>query len=60
MEENNLVSFNSFVLKKDLETFTQALYKQTIALQLENEKLLNKIAHLEELLKNVDVPIIGE
>lgn len=59
METNNLISMNQFILKQDLEAFSQALFKQNIALQIENEKLKVKLEHLEQLLKAVDVPVIG-
>ena len=60
MEENNLVSLKGFVLKKDLEAFSQALLTANLKLQVENEELKNKLAHLEEMLKNSkEIPIIG-
>lgn len=58
MQTDNLVSLNQHILKQDLEAFSQALFKLNISLQIENEKLKEKLAHLEELLKSVDVPII--
>lgn len=54
------ISFTSHVLKKDLEAYSQALFKRVTALQLENSELLLKLEHLEMLLKNSNVPIIGE
>lgn len=59
MQTDNLISLNQHILKQDLEAFSQALFKQNIALQIENEKLKVKLEHLEELLKNINVPIIG-
>jgi len=56
---NETISFNHYVLKKDLEVYSQALFKANLALQLENERLQSKLQHLEELLNNVNVPIIG-
>ena len=58
MQTDNLISMNQFILKQDLEAFSQALFKQNIALQIENEKLKVKLEHLEQLLKAVDVPIV--
>lgn len=60
MEDNNLVSLKGFILKKDLEAFSQALLTANLRLQVENEELKNKLAHLEELIKNSkEIPIIG-
>lgn len=58
--ENNTISFTQHVLKKDLEVYANALFKQTVALQIENEGLKEKLAHLEELLKGMEsIPVIG-
>lgn len=57
---NEVISFTQFVLKKDLEVYSQALFKQIQALQLENVMLQSKLEHLEQLLKNMEsIPIIG-
>lgn len=45
--ENNTISFTQHVLKKDLVVYANALFKQTVALQIENEGLKEKLAHLE-------------
>lgn len=56
---NETISFTQYVLKKDLETYSKALFKQVQALQLENAMLQSKLEHLEELLKNIDsIPTI--
>lgn len=56
----DVISFTQYVLRKDLETYSQALFKQVQALQIENEMLQSKLEHLEELLKNsTNIPIIG-
>lgn len=56
---NETISFTQYVLKKDLETYSKALFKQVQALQIENAMLQSKLEHLEELLKNVDsIPTI--
>lgn len=58
--DNNTISFTQHVLKKDLEAYSQALFKQVQALQLENAMLQSKLEHLEELLKfSENIPIIG-
>lgn len=57
---NETISFTQHVLKKDLEAYSQALFKQVQALQLENAMLQSKLEHLEELLKSSEnIPIIG-
>jgi hypothetical protein len=57
---NEVISFTQYVLRKDLEVYSQALFKQVQALQLENAMLHSKLEHLEELLKNIEsIPIIG-
>ena len=50
---NNIVNIKTAIDKKDLEAFSQALMNQVVKLQVENEKLKEKVEHLEELLKNV-------
>lgn len=55
---DNILSIKTYVAKKDLEAFSQALMEQTIALQIENQRLKEKLEHLEELLKNSPIPII--
>ena len=55
----DLLDFSAAVDKKDLKLFSQALYKQNIALQIEVEKLKTLVEHLEVLLKNSDVVEIG-
>lgn len=52
---DNLLSFKAHVDKKDLESFSQALMEQVVKLQIENQQLKEKLAHLEELLLNVPV-----
>lgn len=57
---SEVISFTQHVLKKDLEAYSQALFKQVQALQLENAMLQSKLEHLEELLKaSINIPIIG-
>jgi hypothetical protein len=57
---SEVISFTQHVLKKDLEAYSQALFKQVQALQLENAMLQSKLEHLEELLKSSkNIPIIG-
>lgn len=57
---NDTISFTQYVLRKDLETYSKALFKQVQALQIENELLQSKLEHLEELLKSsTNIPIIG-
>jgi predicted ArsR family transcriptional regulator len=57
---SEVISFTQHVLKKDLEAYSQALFKQVQALQLENAMLQSKLEHLEELLKSSEsIPIIG-
>jgi len=53
MNNENTLSMKAYVDKKDLEAFSQALMEQTVKLQVENQKLKDKVEHLEELLKNV-------
>jgi predicted ArsR family transcriptional regulator len=56
---SEVISFSHYVLAKDLEAYSQALFKQVQALQLQNAVLQSKLEHLEELLKNIDsVPTI--
>lgn len=56
---NETISFTQYVLKKDLEAYSKALFKQVQALQIENTMLQSKLEHLEELLKNMDcIPTI--
>lgn len=57
---DNLFSLKAHVAKKDLEAFSQALMEQTIVLQIENQRLKEKLDHLEELLKNAPIPTIGK
>jgi chaperonin cofactor prefoldin len=60
MSEDKVVSFSHYVLTKDLEAYSQALFKQVQSLQLQNAVLQSKLEHLEELLKaSVNIPIIG-
>jgi len=60
MNEGKIISFSHYVLAKDLEVYSQALFKQVQSLQLQNAVLLSKLEHLEELLKNMEsIPIIG-
>lgn len=56
---NNKLLFNLQLDKKDLEEFSKALFVRTNMLELENQQLKEKISHLEELLANIDVPLIG-
>lgn len=59
--DNNTISFTQHILKKDLEAYAQALFKQIQALQLENAVLQSKLEHLEQLLlSSSDSLIIGE
>jgi regulator of replication initiation timing len=57
---DNILSIKAHVAKKDLEAFSQALMEQTIALQIENQRLKEKLEHLEELLKNSHIVTIGK
>lgn len=55
--ESNLINFNAFVEEKDLKEFCQALFTRVNKLELENEKLREKVDHLEYLLTNMkEVP----
>ncbi len=57
---NDTISFTQYVLRKDLEIYSKALFKQVQALQIENQMLQSKLEHLEELLKSsANIPIIG-
>ena len=38
----------------DLEAYTKALFNQVIQLQIELEKTKEKLAHAEELLRNIE------
>lgn len=59
--DNSTISFTQHILKKDLEAYAQALFKQVQALQLENAMLQSKLEHLEQLLlSSSDSLIIGE
>ena len=54
------LKFTAEVLRKDLQAYSQALFKQVQYLQLQNQSLEAKVAHLEDLLKAVEnVPTIG-
>ena len=57
---NETISFTQHVLKKDLEAYSQALFKQVQALQLQNAVLESKLEHLEQLLlSSTESLIIG-
>lgn len=56
---DNKLLFNLQLDKKDLEEFSKALFVRTNMLELENQQLKDKLKHLEELLANIDVPLIG-
>ena len=58
--KDNILSFKAAVDKKDLEKFAEVLFEKYIELQIENQKLKEKLEHLEELLINSNVPNIGE
>lgn len=60
MSFDNIVSFKANVLRKDLEEYSKALFKQVMFLQIQNAALEAKIEHLEELLQHANIPIIGE
>lgn len=45
--------------KFDMDTFGQMLLDKTIALELENERLKEKLAHLEALLINSPIVTVG-
>lgn len=58
---NETISFTQHVLKKDLEAYSQALFKQVQALQLQNAVLESKLEHLEQLLlSSTESLIIGK
>lgn len=46
--------------KLDIDTFAQLLLDKTIALEKENERLKEKLAHLETILINSPVLRIGQ
>ena len=57
---NETISFTQHILKKDLEAYAQALFKQVQALQLQNAVLESKLEHLEQLLlSSTESLIIG-
>lgn len=57
---NETISFTQHILKKDLEAYAQALFKQVQALQLQNAVLQSKLEHLEQLLlSSTESLIIG-
>ena len=56
---DTLLSMKAHIDKKDLEAFSQSLMQQTITLQIENQKLKEKLEHLESLLIHSNVPSIG-
>lgn len=57
---NETISFTQHILKKDLEAYSQALFKQVQALQLQNAVLESKLEHLEQLLlSSTESLIIG-
>lgn len=57
---NNKLEIKAYLDKKDLELYYKVLFEQNFTLQLENERLKEKVQHLEELLVNMDsVPTIG-
>lgn len=59
--DSNTISFTQHILKKDLEAYAQALFKQVQALQLENAVLQSKLEHLEQLLlSSTESLIIGD
>lgn len=47
----NVVNFQDFKTKKELEKFTEALFKQCLKLRQENDELKDKIEELESLLE---------
>jgi hypothetical protein len=55
--DKNTLSFQGHLDKKDLQAFTQSLFQQVIDLQVKNQELIEKVLHLEELLKH-DATII--
>lgn len=58
---SNVVDFTLKVKEKDLESLARVLSEKAIALMIENQRLQEKVAHLEELLKNTEsVPTIGK
>lgn len=58
---NETISFTQHILKKDLEAYAQALFKQVQALQLQNAVLESKLEHLEQLLlSSTESFIIGD
>lgn len=59
-DKENILSFSAQVDKKDLQSFSQALMNQVINLQVENQRLLEKVAHLETLLVNLPVMELGK
>ena len=56
-KENNTLSFQGHLDKKDLQAFAQSLFQQVIDLQVKNQELTEKVLHLEELLKHDDSSI---
>ena len=51
---------NDVVSRKELEEFNKALIRMVQSLSKENDVLKEKLKFLEDLLKDSDVPIIGE
>lgn len=47
----NVVNFQDFKTKKELEKFTDALFKQCLKLRHENNQLKDKIEELEAMLE---------
>lgn len=48
------------IKQRDLEQLSEHILQKAIELSAENKRLLERLEHLEELLKNVDVVDIGE
>ena len=56
--DSKVVSLKTYVQLKDLEELSQVLLDKSIDLQIENQKLKAKVAHLEDLLKHSNIPSV--
>ena len=55
----NVIDLSKFKEIRDLKEFTNHLYSKLLEVTQENARLIEKINHLEQLLKNCPVPTIG-